>query len=127
MKLPRHLAPVALLVVGTVLVAGCSGDDDNGGGTVTPNSTITIGQGAFNQGMAAFSPPIDTVHVGNVVRMQNNDSITHNIQPDTGAFPSWGSLPGNTGSNVTANVAGTFGYHCIIGSHTMTGSLVVLP
>jgi len=126
MKMFRHLVPVALLL-GTVLVAGC-GDDDDDGGTVTPNSTITIVPNAFNQGMMAFSPPIDTVHVGNVVRMHNGDSIAHNIQPDSPAtFPSWGNLPGNTGSNVTATAAGTFGYHCTIGSHTMSGSLVVLP
>jgi len=30
MKLLRHLAPAALLILGTLLVAGCSGDDDNG-------------------------------------------------------------------------------------------------
>jgi len=126
MKSLRHLVPVALLVLGTLLVAGCS-DDDEDGGTVTPNSTITIVPNAFNLGMMAFSPASDTVHVGNIVRMHNGDSITHNIQPDAGAFPSWGSLPGNTGSNVTANTAGTFGYHCTIGSHTMSGTLVVLP
>ena len=125
MKMLRPLVP---LVLGTVLVAGCSGDDNNGGSTVTPNSTITIGAGAFNQGAMAFSPPSDTVHVGDIVRMQNNDASTHNIQPSgSGAFPSWGSLPGNTGSNVTATAAGTFGYHCIVNSHTMTGTLVVLP
>ena len=127
MKMLRHLVPAALLVLGTMLVAGCSDDDDDGGGTVTPNSIITIVPGAFNQGMMAFSPPIDTVRVGDVVRMNNNDSATHNIQPDTGTFPSWGSLPGTTGANVTATAAGTFGYHCVIGGHTMTGSLVVLP
>ena len=126
MKRLRHLVPVALLVLGTFLVTGCSDDDDDGG-TPTPNSTITIVPNAFNAGMMAFSPPIDTVRVGNVVRMHNGDSITHNIQPDAGNFPSWGSLPGNTGSNVTASTAGSFGFHCTIGSHTMTGTLVVLP
>ena len=127
MKLFRHLVPVVLLVCGTLLVAGCSDDDDDGGGTVTPNSTITIVPNASNLGMMAFSPPIDSVHVGDVVRMVNNDSQTHNIQPDAGNFPSWGSLPGTTGANVTATAVGTFGYHCTIGSHTMSGSLVVLP
>jgi len=126
MKLLRHLAPAALLILGTLLVAGCSGDDDNGG-TVTPNSIITIVPGAFDDGMMAFSPPIDTVHVGNVVRMNNGDSIAHNIQADTGSFPVWGSLPQGTGANVTASAAGTFGYHCIVNGHTMSGTLVVLP
>jgi plastocyanin len=124
----RHLAPVALLVLATAVAAGCSGDDDNNtGGTGTPNSTITIVPGAFDKGMMAFSPPIDTVHVGNVVRMQNGDTSTHDIQADTGGFPSWGSLPGNTGSNVTASAVGTFGYHCVVSGHTMTGTLVVVP
>jgi plastocyanin len=124
MKRHRHLA---LLVFGMVLVAGCSGDD-NCGGTVTPNSTITIVTGAFNKGAMAFSPPSDTVHVGDVVRMQNGDNSTnHRIQPDAGTFQSWGSLPGGTGSNVTATAAGTYGYHCVVGGHTMTGTLVVVP
>jgi len=126
MKLLRHLVPAALLVLGTLVTAGCSGDDD-GGGTVTPNSTITIVPGAFNLGMMAFSPPVDTVHVGDVVRMQNGDNLAHNIQPETGSFPSWGSLPQGTGANVTAAAAGTFDYHCIVNGHTMTGTLVVLP
>ena len=77
--------------------------------------------------MMAFSPPSDTVHVGDVVRMHNGDSLNHNIQPETGAtFPSWGSLPANTGSNVTATAAGTFAYHCIVNGHNMTGTLVVV-
>src|SRR5215217_7682245 len=110
---PKHLIPAALLVLGTLATAGCGGDDDDGG-TVTPNSTITIVPGGSDGGMMAFSPPMDTVHVGDVVRMHNGDSFSHNIQPNEGSFPSWGSLPENTGSNVTANAAGMYGYHCII-------------
>jgi len=124
----KRILPAALLALGIVLVAGCNGgDNNNGGGGGTANSTITIVPNAFNKGMMAFSPASDTVHVGQTVRMHNGDSITHNIQPDTGGFPSWGSLPANTGVTITANAAGTFGYHCTIASHTMTGTLVVLP
>ena len=125
----RRFVPAAILVLVTVVLFGCNGDNNNngGGGGGTPNSTIEIVPGAFNKGMMAFSPDRDTVHVGNIVRMHNGDSITHNIQADAGSFPVWGSLPGNTGSNVTANAAGSFGYHCIIGGHTMQGTLVVLP
>jgi plastocyanin len=38
-----------------------------------------------------------------------------------------GQPPGEHGVDLTANAAGTFGYHCTIASHTMTGTLVVLP
>jgi plastocyanin len=123
----RRLLPAVLLVLGAVF-AGCNGDDNNnGGGGGTPNSTIEIVPGAFNKGMMAFSPASDTVHVNDVVRMHNSDSVTHNIQADNGTFPVWGGLPGNTGSNVTATAAGTFGYHCIVSGHSMQGTLVVLP
>lgn len=128
MKMLRRLFPAAVLLVGIVLVTGCNDSNNNGGGGGgTPNSTISIVPSAFNKGMLAFTPASDTVHVGNVVRMHNGDSITHNIQPDAGGFPSWGSLPANTNVDVTANAAGTFGYHCVIASHTMSGQLVVLP
>ena len=131
MQTTRRLVPAAILVLGIVLIAGCSGDDDNngggGGGGGTPNSIITIVPGAFNQGMMAFNPPSDTVHVGQTVRMNNGDSQGHNIQPDTGAFPSWGSIPGGAGVTLTASAAGTFPYHCTVNGHTMNGTLVVLP
>jgi plastocyanin len=127
MRLHRHFVPVALLFVGTVLAAGCKDNNNNGGGGGgTPNATIEIDSGAFNKGNMAFSLASTTVHVGNVVRMHNGDSITHNIQADTGSFPSWGSLGPNAGSNVTATAQGTFGYHCVVGGHTMTGTLVVV-
>ena len=116
-----------LLVAGAALVAGCKDDNPAGGGGVTPDVTINIVAGAATLGMAAFSAPSATVHVGNVVRLHNGDSITHNIQPDAGGFPSWGNLPANTNADVTATTVGTFGYHCTIASHTMTGTLVVQP
>ena len=130
MQTIRRLVPAAILVLGIVLVAGCNGDDNNnggGGGGGTPNSIITIVPGAFNKGMMAFNPPIDTVHVGQTVRMNNGDSQGHNIQPNSGAFPSWGSLPGGAGVTLTANTVGTFPYHCTVNGHTMTGTLEVLP
>jgi plastocyanin len=130
MQTTRRLVPAAILVLGIVLVAGCSGDDNNGGGGGgggTPNSIITIVPGAFTTGMMAFNPPIDTVHVGQTVRMNNGDSQGHNIQPDAGAFPSWGSIPGGAGVTLTASAAGTFPYHCTVNGHTMNGTLVVLP
>lgn len=130
MKTIRRLVPAAILVLGVVLVAGCNGDDDNnggGGGGGTVNSTITIVPGAFNKGMMAFSPDSDTIHVGQTVRMNNGDSQGHNIQPNAGSFPSWGSIPAGAGVTLTANAAGTFPYHCTVNGHTMTGTLVVLP
>jgi plastocyanin len=119
----RRLALGALVLAGTLLASGCK--DDKGGGTA--DVTINIVAAAATKGMAAFSAPSATVHVGNVVRMHNGDSVAHNIQPDSGGFPSWGSISAAGNASVTATTAGTFGYHCVVSGHVMTGTLVVQP
>jgi plastocyanin len=77
--------------------------------------------------MMAFSPPSDTVHVGNIVRMQNNDSITHVIQPSVLGGPNWGTISGGRSADFTATAVGTWPYECTVASHTMHGELVILP
>jgi plastocyanin len=117
----------ALLVIGlAVLAAGCK-DKNAGGGGVTPNETITIVPGAFNQGMMAFSPASDTAHVGHVVRLHNGDSLTHDVVTVTANGPTWGTIGPGVNRDVTVNTQGTFTYHCIVSGHTMSGELVVLP
>ena len=123
---PAGIGAIAVLVL-VAVAAGCGGSSNNGNPTTPANSTITIVPGAFNKGMAAFSPPSDTVHVNDVVRLHNGDSITHTIQTVTPNGPSWGNIAGNTNRDVTVTVAGTFTYKCTIASHTMSGQIVVLP
>jgi plastocyanin len=116
-----------LLVAGAILVAGCKDDNPAGGGGVTPDVTINIVAGAATQGMAAFSAPSATVHVGNVVRLHNGDSITHNIVADTMGGPTWGTIGAGANRDVTVTAAGSFPFHCTISGHNMTGTLVVQP
>ena len=119
-------ALAGLLLGGAALWAGCK--SDNGGGTVvTPDVTINIVSGAFNKGMMAFSPASATAHVGDLVRMHNGDSITHNIQTVTTGGPSWGVISGGGNSDVTVTATGVYNYKCVIASHSMTGSIDVQP
>jgi plastocyanin len=115
----------ALLLVGIVgLAAGCKKDSTGGG---TPDVTINIVAGAFNKGMMAFSPDTSSAHVGNVVRLHNGDSITHDIVMLSANGPTWGSIGAGANRDVTVNTVGTFGFHCIVGGHTMSGAIVVAP
>jgi len=96
-------------------------------GTATPTPTPTgTPTGIVNkvsiQGFA-FNPSSITVSVGTTVTWTNNDSVTHTVTSDTGAFSSGNLNPGQTFSH-TFNQAGTFAYHCSI--HTsMHGTVVV--
>ena len=112
---------------GVAGLMGCGGNSNNNTGGVTPNSIISIVPGAFNKGAMAFSPASDTVHVGHIVRMQNNDGMTHVIMPSTTGGPNWGTISGGRFADYTATATGTWPYHCTVASHTMSGELVVLP
>lgn len=96
-------------------------------GTATPTPTPTgtptsIVNKVSIQGFA-FNPSSITVSVGTTVTWTNNDSVTHTVTSDTGAFSSGNLNPGQTFSH-TFNQAGTFAYHCSI--HTsMHGTVVV--
>jgi plastocyanin len=120
------LACAMLLIGSTVLVAGCK-KTTSGGGGVTPDVTINIVPGAFNKGMMAFSPASATAHVGNVVRLHNGDTLTHDIVTVTANGPTWGSIGQGANRDVTVNTQGTFAYHCIVSGHTMSGEVVVQP
>lgn len=116
-----------LLLIGiTGLAAGCK-DSSTGGGGATPDVTINIVAGAFNKGMMAFSPANAAAHVGNVVRLHNGDTLTHNIVTVTTNGPTWGVLGPGANRDVTVNTTGTFTYQCIVSGHTMSGSIVVSP
>jgi plastocyanin len=131
---PQPLAlPVALAlaVALPVALAGCGGSGSDSpapsGGGGSFDSQIHIVAGAFNKGGMAFSPETDTVHVNQVVRIQNDDSVLHNITTVTAGGPSWGAISAGGFKDATATAAGTFQFHCIVAGHTMSGTLVVLP
>jgi plastocyanin len=124
--LPASLSLLAL--AGALLAAGC-GDDDPapGPGLGTPSAEFVIQPGSSTAGAMAFAPARDTVQVGQVVRMRNGDTITHQINTQTAGGPSWGAIAGGGIRDQAANTAGTFTFVCTIGGHTMSGVLVVLP
>ncbi len=114
-----------VVLAGLAALAGCKQSSTGGG--VTPNVTINIVPGAFNKGMAAFSPSKATARVGNLVRLHNGDSITHSIQTVTAGGPTWGMISANTNRDVTVTTVGRFEYKCVIGGHIMSDTLVVDP
>lgn len=129
---PSRFLPVSLslcAVAGALLLAGCGDDDDPapGPGGGTPSAEFVIQPGSFNAGAMAFVPARDTVQVGQIVRMRNGDTITHQINTQTAGGPSWGAIAGGGTRDQAANTAGTFTFVCTIGGHTMSGVLVVLP
>lgn len=122
----RHLPTFAVVLL--VAASGCSSDDGPTPGPVgTPDAEFVIQPGAFNAGNMAFVPARDTVQVGQIVRMRNGDTTTHQINTQTFGGPSWGSISGGGARDQTAGTAGTFTFVCTIGGHTMSGILVVVP
>ena len=123
--------PVAsfALVVLAAAFSGCSDSDDGPAPSPpgTPSAEFVIQPGAIHAGNMAFVPARDTVQVGQIVRLRNADSITHQINTQTAGGPSWGSIAGGGTRDQTANTAGTFTFICTIGGHTMSGILVVVP
>ncbi len=70
----------------------------------TPTSvSATIDSGGFN-------PNAITVSVGSTVTWMNNDTATHSVVSDSGAFTSGAIAPGGTYSYAFPS-AGTFSYH----------------
>ena len=128
----RRHARAAILAVAAPLVvfaAGCS-DDDPPPATIppgTPSAEFVIQPNASGAGTMAFVPARDTVQVGQVVRMRNGDTVTHQINTQTFGGPSWGSIAASGARDQTAANPGTFTFVCTISGHTMSGVLVVLP
>jgi plastocyanin len=95
---------------------GNSGGSGGGGGTTTSN-TITMSN-------MTFTPATKTVTKGTIVKWTNNDSYAHTVTSNDGSSFSSGTIAGGSSFSYTANVVGTFDYHCTIHSG-MTGSLIV--
>jgi plastocyanin len=61
--------------------------------------------------------------VGTTVTWTNNDSVTHTVTADAGAFDSGALSPGHTYS-FTFRTSGTYSYHCSI-HRSMTATIIV--
>ena len=103
---------IIALLIGIVALSGCTQNQQS----VPPNSVVIQN--------FAFSPNSLTVKVGTTVTWINQDSTTHTITSDNGAFQSSGDI--NSGSNYTFTFskAGTYPYHCSIHPN-MKGTIVV--
>ncbi len=71
----------------------------------------------------AFGPTSLTVKVGTKVSWTNNDTVTHTVTADKGAFNAGPLTPGSTFS-FTFTKAGTYSYHCNI-HPSMMATIVV--
>lgn len=147
----RMLTTFALFLVAATLAAGCAGDDTGGaasGGepaTTTTAATATTqggdtgggggdyGGGGGSGGQAAagavritgfaFTPDSRGAKVGDSVRWTNEDSATHTVTADDGAFDS-GNLAAGKAFSFAFDKAGTFAYHCNIHKR-MKGTVTV--
>jgi plastocyanin len=95
--------------------------------TTAPTDTTTTATTSNGNSVAlasfAFSPTSLTVKVGTKVTWTNNDSVTHTVTADQGAFDSGDLAPGKSFS-FTFSKAGTYSYHCNI-HRSMTATIVV--
>ena len=103
---------VIVLLVGIIALSGCTQNQQN-----VPPNTVYIQNFAFN-------PTNLTVKVGTTVTWINQDSTTHTVTSDNGAFQSSGNLNQGTNYTFTFTKAGTYPYHCSIHPN-MKGTILV--
>ncbi len=106
----KKMALVTIFVVLAAILAGACSSSGSSGNTVSISGY-------------AFKPASLNVSTGTTVTWTNNDSVTHTVTSDTGAFSSGDIPPGQTYS-YTFNQAGTFAYHCSIHTY-MHGTVTV--
>ena len=89
----------------------------------TPTTAPAANGNSITIANFAFAPATLTVKVGTKVTWTNNDSATHTVTADQGAFDS-GDLPTGQSFSFTFTKAGTYSYHCAIHS-SMVATIVV--
>ena len=112
---------LAVLVGAAVMIAGCTSYS-----TPSPSSspqTSTASQNSIAMKGLAFNPLALTISKGANVTWTNDDSTTHTVTSDTGAFESGNLSPGNSFTR-QFNDTGTFPYHCTI-HPSMKGTITV--
>ena len=112
----KYLILAIFSIMGIVAVSGCtSSSNSTTNSSVAPN-TVAIQNFAFN-------PATLTVKAGTKVTWTNQDSATHQVVSDTGAFNS-GDLSNGQSFSFTFDKAGSYPYHCAV-HPSMTGTIVV--
>lgn len=89
----------------------------------TPTTAPTSNGNSISVANFSFSPNSLTVKVGTKVTWTNNDSVTHTVTENNGAFNSGDLAPGSSFS-FTFSKAGTYSYHCSI-HPSMTATITV--
>ena len=126
----RKLLILAVLgILGIVAVSGCTSYNNS---TTNNSSMGNMGNNSSTSASTsniitiqnfAFSPATTTVKVGTKVTWTNQDSTTHHVVSDTGAFDS-GNLNNGQSYSFTFTKAGSYPYHCSI-HPSMTGTIIV--
>jgi plastocyanin len=98
-----------------------------------PSPTAAAGTGpqvTIRLQQRQFSPPQQTVKVGDRVTWVNNDSVPHTVTADDGSWDSGVLQPGQSFSLVTSK-AGHYAYYCALhggpGGQGMAATLTVAP
>ena len=117
------LLALAVLIGAVVLTAGCTSYSNPSPAPSSSPQVSTAGQNTVTMKGLAFNPSALTISKGANVTWTNDDSTTHTVTSDTGAFESGNLSPGNSFTR-QFNDTGTFPYHCSI--HTfMKGTIAV--
>ena len=121
-------------------LAGCGGDDGDGGGAQATQAETTAGSGAAAQtlqieadpsGALRFTEESLQANAGEVtIVMDNPSSVPHNVAIKGGGLDEFGEVVGKgEKSEVSATVEpGTYTFYCSVPGHEaagMTGELVV--
>ena len=121
---PMRSTPVRLMLALLPLVlAGCSGSEDNGGAVPAPPTTIKVGEGVVVVQNLSFNPPRIEAKVGQEVVWEFSDNgLAHTATADDRSFDS-GRMPSGQFKH-RFDQPGDVGYHCEV--HTgMKGTVAV--
>jgi plastocyanin len=114
---------VAVVVGAVVMIAGCASYSTPSPSPSSSPQVSTARQNSVTMKGLAFNPSSLTIIKGANVTWTNDDSTTHTVTSDTGAFESGNLSPGNSFTHQFSDT-GTFPYHCSI--HTfMKGTITV--
>ena len=119
MKQKRIVVFITAAIFIVLLNWFCSKAKSTTGGSNPPpsgNSISIVGM--------AFAPSTLTVKAGTTVTWKNNDGVAHTVTSDDGTSFDSGTMASGASFSFTANIPGTFAYHCTIHSG-MKATLVV--
>ncbi len=120
----KHIVFVlAILVMATILTAGCTSYSTPSPSPTTSAVTSTSYQNTVTIKDFAFTPSTLTIERGANVTWMNDDTVTHRINSDTQLFTSNDLNKGDT-FTYQFNDTGTFPYHCGIHPY-MKGTIIV--